>query len=136
MLKAIFENGLGKNKKTNAHRKVTGSDALLLVVPGSVAGELQQLCRQVLQHSSHVHAGALSDARGVPASLDETGSASHRECETRLLGVARSASLALLPRGLRTLLVLALRGWRRHFGVKVQPLKSNGETVPGLAEWS
>jgi hypothetical protein len=52
--------------------KVAGDDPLLLVVPGSVAGELQDLCGQVLHDGSHVDAGSASNPLRVVPTLQKT----------------------------------------------------------------
>jgi hypothetical protein len=76
--------------------KVTRGDASLLVVAGSVAGQLQDLGAQVLEHSGEVHGGATSDAARVLALLDESVHTADGELESR----ASRASLALAALGL------------------------------------
>ena len=52
---------------------VAGDDAGLLVVTGGVAGQLEDLGRQVLQDSGQVHGGTGPHAGGVAALLEEAG---------------------------------------------------------------
>ena len=61
------------------YREVTRGDALLLVVSGSVAGQLQEFGRKVFEDGSKVHAGALTDACGKASLLDQPGSAGNWE---------------------------------------------------------
>ena len=70
-------------------REVTRGDALLLVVPGSVSGELQKLRGEVLQDCSQVHTCTLADPCGEAPLLDEPGGAGNREGQPGFLGVAR-----------------------------------------------
>ena len=63
---------------------VTGDDALLLVVAGSVASELEDLSREVLEDGSEVHRGTSSDASGVAADAEVAVDAAHWELESGL----------------------------------------------------
>jgi len=65
---------------------VAGHDAGLLVVAGSVAGQLQHLGAQVLQHSGQVNGGTSTDALSVLALLQVAGDAAHGEGEAGLGG--------------------------------------------------
>ena len=102
---------------TQAYRQEAWGDPLLLVVPRSVARQLQHLRTQVLQHGGEVHGGALAHPRGVATGPDQRRGAPHREGQPRLLGPPGSPAFALLASGLGSLLVLAtFRGWRgRHW---------------------
>ena len=60
---------------------VTRDDALLLVVAGGVASELEDLGGEVLKHGGEVHRGTSADARGVAADTEVTVHTSHRELE-------------------------------------------------------
>ena len=63
---------------------VAGHDAGLLVVARGVAGELQDLGGQVLQHGGEVDGGARADPRRVLALLQVAGDAANRELEAGL----------------------------------------------------
>ena len=62
---------ISQNLRGANYREVSRGDALLLVVPGSVSGKLQQLSGEVLQDGSQVHPGTLPDASGEATLLDE-----------------------------------------------------------------
>ena len=82
-----------------AHGKlhVARDDARLLVVAGGVAGELEDLNSEVLEHSRQVHGRAGADARGVLALLEEAVNTAHGELEDRLLGAGdRLVALGLV----------------------------------------
>ena len=77
---------------------VAGHDAGLLVVAGSVAGQLQDLGCQVLQHGCQVHGGAGAHTAGILALLQVAGDAAHGELQPCLAGSAHrllAGSLAL-----------------------------------------
>lgn len=57
---------------------MSGDDALSLVVASGIAGQLQDLCGEVLQHSSQVDGGAGTDTLGIATFLQET---SNSACE-------------------------------------------------------
>jgi hypothetical protein len=61
---------------------VAGHDPGLLVVTGSVAGQLQDLSREVLQDCSQVDWGACPDSCGVLALLQVPCDTAHRELHT------------------------------------------------------
>lgn len=63
---------------------VTGDNAALLVVAGSVAGELEDLGSQVLQDGSKVHWRTGADTCAVATSAQVAVDAAHRELESRL----------------------------------------------------
>ena len=54
-------------------------DAGALVLPGSVAGELEDLSRQVLEDRSEVHRGTTADASRVASLAQEPRDTAHRE---------------------------------------------------------
>ena len=74
---------------------VSGNDAVLLVVAGSVPGELEDLGGEVLEDSAQIHGGASSDASGVLPSLQVSSDATDGELEPGLAG----PGLGLLPVG-------------------------------------
>ena len=57
-------------------------DPLLLVVAGGVAGQLEDLSREVLHHGGQVDWGAGTDALGVVALAEETVNSADRELES------------------------------------------------------
>jgi hypothetical protein len=65
---------------------VTRDNAALLVVAGSVAGELENLGGQVLQDGSKVHWRTGTDTCAVAASAEVAVDAAHRELESGLGG--------------------------------------------------
>jgi hypothetical protein len=65
--------------------KVARADGLLLVVPGSIAGQLQDLGAQVLEDSSHVDSSTLPNAAGVASLLHLLKDPRNREHDTGLL---------------------------------------------------
>ena len=65
---------------------VTGHDTALLVVPGSVSGELQDLGAQVLEHGSEVDGGTGSHTGGVLALTKVTSDTSDGELKSSLGG--------------------------------------------------
>ena len=67
--------------------EMTGDDPCLLVVTGSVAGQLEDLSCQVFHDGSQVHGGSGSYALGVVALPEETVNSANRELKT---GTARS----------------------------------------------
>ena len=68
---------------------VAGDDAGLLVVAGGVAGKLEHLGGQVLQHGRQVHRRAGSDTGGELAPLQEAADTRHRELQPSLRGPDR-----------------------------------------------
>jgi hypothetical protein len=67
---------------SDAELNVSGDDSSLLVVAGSVTGELQNLSGQIFQHSGEVERGASSNAVGVLSLLQESTDSGHGESET------------------------------------------------------
>lgn len=63
--------------------QVTGDDPRLLVVPGSVAGQLEDLSCEVFHDSSEVDGSSGSDTLGVVALAEETVDTSDGELESR-----------------------------------------------------
>ena len=76
--------------------QVSGHDSLLAVVSGSVAGQLEDLGAQVLEHGGQVHGGATADSVGESAESQVSANSTDGECETSSgtsgLGLALSAS--------------------------------------------
>ena len=69
---------------------VAGHDAGLLVVPGRVAREFEDLSGEVLEDGCEVHGGTGTDAGGVLANLEVARDAADGELEARLGGAAHS----------------------------------------------
>uniref|UniRef100_A0AAA9RXV7 Histone H2A n=1 Tax=Bos taurus TaxID=9913 RepID=A0AAA9RXV7_BOVIN len=78
--------------------QVTRDDARLLVVPGRVARQLQDLGRQVLQHRRQVHRGPGPDPLGVVTLAEKAVHSTHGELEScpRRASLGLGASLAAL----------------------------------------
>ena len=66
--------------------EVPRDDPGLLIVPGSVAGQLKDLGSEILQDGGHVDTGALLGPLGVVALLQQLVAARHGELEAGLLG--------------------------------------------------
>ena len=79
--------------------QVSGHDSLLAVVSGSVAGQLEDLGAQVLEHSGQVHGGTTADSVGEPTESQVSANSADGERETSSrasgLGLALAASAAL-----------------------------------------
>jgi hypothetical protein len=67
---------------------VTWDDALLLVVAGGVACELEDLGSEVLEDCGEVHWGTSTDASGVAAGAEVAVDATNRELEAGLGGAS------------------------------------------------
>ena len=65
----------------NCKLDAAGNDAGLLVVAGSIAGELENLGSAVLGNSTEVHGSTSADARGVLALLQVAMHATDGELE-------------------------------------------------------
>ena len=78
--------------------QVARDDARLLVVPGRVARQLQDLGRQVLQHRRQVHRGAGPDPLRVVPLAEQAVHSAHRELKSgpRGAGLGLGASFAAL----------------------------------------
>ena len=63
---------------------VTGDDAALLVIAGSVTGKLEDLGGEVLKDGGKVDGGTGTDAGGVLALLQVATDTAHRELKTGL----------------------------------------------------
>ena len=75
--------------------QVTGDDPGLLVVPGGVAGQLEDLSCQVLHDGGHVDGGTSSHPLGVVSLAEETVDTSHGELESSTAGPGLCLSLDL-----------------------------------------
>lgn len=62
--------------------EVTRDDTGLLVVPGGVAGQLQDLSGEVLQHCGQVHGGSSAHSLGVVTLTKETVDTADGELQT------------------------------------------------------
>ena len=82
---------------------VTRDDAVLLVVLGGVAGELEKLGDEVLEDGGHVHRGTGTNALGVAATLQEAAQAADGERQTSLGGLGLAATGLLAAGALVTL---------------------------------
>ncbi len=76
--------------------EMSGVDSLLLVVTGSVAGQLQDLSSKVLHDCGKVHWSSTSNALSVVAILQETVDTTDGELESSTVGtrLALGTSLA------------------------------------------
>lgn len=74
--------------RADGELEVTGRDGLLLVVSGSVTGELEDLSSQVLEDGSQVDGGAGTNALGIVALAEETMDTTNGELETSLVRTA------------------------------------------------
>ena len=75
--------------------EVAGDDPGLLVVPGSIASQLEDLSRQVLHDSGHVDRGASTHTLSIVALPQETVDTSHRELKPSTAGPGLCLSLNL-----------------------------------------
>ena len=75
--------------------EVTGDDPGLLVVTGGVAGQLEDLSRQVLHNGSHVHGGTGSDTLSIVALTQQTVDTSDGELKSSPAGPGLCLSLNL-----------------------------------------
>jgi hypothetical protein len=66
--------------------KVAGDDTGLLVVAGSVTGQLENLSGEVLEDGSEVDGSTGTDTLGVVALAEKTVHTTDGECETSLAG--------------------------------------------------
>ncbi len=73
----------------NGKSDVPGDDPGLLVVPGSVSGELEDLSAQVLHDSSEVHGGTAANTGSIASFTQIAGHAADGELKTS----ARAARL-------------------------------------------
>ena len=78
--------------------QVTRDDAGLLVIPGRVARQLQDLGCQVLQHRCQIHRSTSPDPLGVVAFAEQPMHSAHGELEScsRRAGLRLSACFAAL----------------------------------------
>ena len=78
---------------------VAGHDAVLLVVTGGVAGQLEDLGGEVLHGGGQVHGGAGTDGLRVEALLEVARDTADGELEASLGGTRDGLGLATLGRG-------------------------------------
>ena len=75
--------------------EVTGDDPGLLVVTGSVAGQLEDLSSEVLHDGGQIDGGTSTNTGGVVTLAEETVNTSHGELETSTAGPGLGLSLNL-----------------------------------------
>ena len=80
---------------TDGQLQVTGDDPGLLVVTGSVAGQLEDLSSQVLHDGGQVHGGTGTNALGVVSLAEQTMDTSDGELESGPAGPRLGLSLHL-----------------------------------------
>ena len=80
---------------TDGQLKVTGDDPGLLVVTGSVAGQLEDLSCQVLHDGSHVDWGTSSHTGSIVSLAEQTVDTSNWELESSTAGPGLCLSLDL-----------------------------------------
>ena len=82
----------------NGKLEVTGDDPGLLVVPGSVTGQLEDLSREVFHDGSHVDGGTSSHTLGVVSFAKKTVDSSYWELKSSPGGSALCLSLCFSRR--------------------------------------
>ena len=80
---------------TDGQLKVTGDDPGLLVVTGSIAGQLEDLSCQVLHDGSHVDWGTSSHTGSIVSLAEQTVDTSNWELESSTAGPGLCLSLNL-----------------------------------------
>ena len=78
--------------------QMSGNDARLLVVPGSITSQLEDLGCQVFHHSGHVDGGARAHPLGVVAFPEELGLCKAKTC-AKIIIASHLRSLWILPTG-------------------------------------
>ena len=61
------------HSKTEKYLKMSWNNPGLLIVPGGIPGQLQDLCREVLHHGRHVDGGSGTNTGGVIPFAEEPG---------------------------------------------------------------
>merc|ERR1719192_242388 len=79
----------------NGELKVPGNDPGLLVVPGSVPGELQDLSSEVLHHGGQIDRGASTNPLGVVTLAEKPVDTTHGKLETSAVGPGLGLHLGL-----------------------------------------
>merc|ERR1719381_400147 len=80
---------------SDSNLQMPWDDARLLVVPGSVASQLQDLSSQILHYSCHVHWSTSSNPLGIVALPEQPVDPAHRELEACSAGARLGLSLHL-----------------------------------------
>jgi hypothetical protein len=80
---------------TDGQLEVTGDDPGLLVVTGSIAGQLEDLSCQVLHDGSHVDGGTSSHTGSIVSLAEQTVDTSNWELESSTAGPGLCLSLNL-----------------------------------------
>ena len=80
---------------TDGQLKVTGDDPGLLVVTGSIAGQLEDLSCQVLHDGGHVDWGTSTNTGSIVSLAEQTVDTSDGELESSTAGPALCLSLDL-----------------------------------------
>ena len=65
---------------------MSGDDSGLLVVLGSISGELENFCGEIFEDGSKIDGSTSSDSFGVSSGLEESGDSSDGELKTCLSG--------------------------------------------------
>ena len=73
--------------------QVTGDDPGLLIVPGSIAGQLEDLSCEVFHDSGQVHWGTCTNTLSIVSLAKETMDTSHWELESSPAGTGLCLSL-------------------------------------------
>ena len=74
----------------DGEQNVSGDDSGLLVVLGGVAGQLEHLSGEVLEHGGEVDGGSGSDSLGVVGVSEETADSADGELQTGSAGLGHS----------------------------------------------
>ena len=98
--------------------EMTGNDTGLLVVAGSVTGQLENLSSEVLEDGSEVDGGTGTDTLSVVALAEKTVDTSHGELESCTAGPGLCLSLDLAS--LSTARHDEFRGWGELGELKVE----------------
>jgi len=117
-----------------------GSRRELTVVAAGVAGELQDLGGEVLEHRGEVHGGTRTDAGGVLARLEVARDAAHGELQPGLGGAAHAllgVGLALAASGHceRVLWKVGVWGARGEVSVRCTMDTFRGKKIALCATW-
>ncbi len=74
--------------------KVARHDSALLVITGSVTGQLKNFSTEVLEDGTEVHWGTGTDALGIASILQVSANTTDRELQTSLGGLSLTLSVS------------------------------------------